>query len=173
MPSKSDLLLDIPQSITSGPATDPTGAVAGVARGIRDSIAKEVARRVILLEERVEELQKEIEQASDERQYSTPFITLPTLVARADNYQIAIHDEQSYLIDASAPFGFTGIVANYGGQRVSFTNTGANIITFTNQDINSLAANRIITGTGAGIAVAQDQMIHLRYDDITTRWRVQ
>lgn len=173
MPSKSDLLLDIPQSITSGPATDPTGAIAGVARGIRDDIAKEVARRVILLEEEVKKLQHQIDRTNDDLQYATPFTTLPTLAARADNYQISVYDNQPYLIDASAAFDFTGIVANYGGQRVSFTNTGANIITFTNQDINSLAANRIITGTGAGIAVAQDQMIHLRYDDITTRWRVQ
>jgi hypothetical protein len=68
----------------------------------------------------------------------------------------------------------TGIdaTAAQDGDSFELTNISANTINITNQDAASLAANRIITGTGATYVLAADETVIVRYDTTTARWRL-
>jgi hypothetical protein len=76
-------------------------------------------------------------------------------------------------LSASAAVNVTGITAGSDGQRYVLANVGTNNITITNQDTNSQAANRVITGSGASVILAPDQLMDLVYDGTTSRWRVE
>lgn len=104
---------------------------------------------------------------------SYPFYTVAQLTANTNDWNIPLQSFSSFRIDANGAVNVTGIVASSNGRDVEIVNHGANVITFTNQDVLSAAANRIITGTGAAIALAQDQWIMLKYDPVTVRWRVK
>lgn len=67
--------------------------------------------------------------------------------------------------------GFLGGLAQ-PGRIIVIQNVGANAFTITNQDAASTATNRVITGTGANLALGVDQSIWMVYDDTTGRWRV-
>jgi hypothetical protein len=69
---------------------------------------------------------------------------------------------------------FTGIVAgsNLSGQLLLLHNASGSVLTLSNQSASSTAANRIITGTGADLAVANDSSVGLQYDGTASRWRV-
>lgn len=68
----------------------------------------------------------------------------------------------------------TGIDATavQDGDTFELTNVSANSIDITNQDAASVAANRIITGTGATFALGADRTVTIRYDSTTARWRL-
>jgi len=72
----------------------------------------------------------------------------------------------------AAGYNITGIAGGADGLHYILANVGANAITLTNQDTNSLAGNRILTGTGASIVLGPDQWFELIYDGTTSRWRV-
>lgn len=68
----------------------------------------------------------------------------------------------------------TGIAAPGGSRRkyLIIINVGAQTFNLNNEDANSTAANRIITGTGANVALAADDTAILWYDVTTARWRI-
>jgi len=66
-----------------------------------------------------------------------------------------------------------GILAGREGAGLRLINVGANSINLTNEDAGApVAADRVITGTGATIAIAADDTVELIYDATTARWRV-
>ena len=102
------------------------------------------------------------------------------LTASVNNWQLGQNNNQRGVVllttDGLGPYNVTGIDAAFGFAQVAdyieIVNVSADTITFTNQDAASLAANRIITATGAGIAVAPGRSIRLWYDDTgALRWR--
>jgi len=104
-----------------------------------------------------------------------PFSTItPTALAINTNDYNPSNAQQASLwrLSASAPINLTGIIAPlFNGITLTLVNVGASTITVTNQDAASLAANRIITGTGGSVSVAADGSMTLAYDLTTTRWR--
>lgn len=66
----------------------------------------------------------------------------------------------------------TGIVAGLDGDELVITAVG-NTVTLRNQNAGSQAANRIITGTGADLALTDGQSARLFYDITAARWRVE
>ena len=76
-------------------------------------------------------------------------------------------------LSSDASRNITGIVAAaVDGQLLLLLNVGAQNIVLTNQDALSVAANRILTGTGANVTLAADDTALLVYDLTTARWRI-
>ena len=66
-----------------------------------------------------------------------------------------------------------GLVAGTAGQRVTIVSIGAGQVDINDQDANSTAANRIITGVSLPLSLAAGiGQITLQYDGTTARWRV-
>ncbi len=66
----------------------------------------------------------------------------------------------------------TGIDATQRDNIILFlVNVGVQNVVVQNQNVGSVATNRIITGTGADVTLATDQHIILWYDTTTQRWR--
>lgn len=103
------------------------------------------------------------------------FITPTVLAANTNDYNPTNGAQTSlWRISASGAINLTGIAAPLANAFMSplfLINIGTFSITVTNQDVNSQAANRVITGTGASVVLAQDQSMTLAYDPTTTRWR--
>src|SRR6185437_12269310 len=78
----------------------------------------------------------------------------------------------TWRLTSDAARAITGIANGVIGRRLTIVNVGANTITLKNQSASSVAANRLITGTGADLAIAADQSVMLEYDGTTARWRV-
>ena len=102
------------------------------------------------------------------------------LTANTNDWQLAPNNAQRGVVllttDGLGPYNVTGIDSAVGrAQDADFLliiNISADTITFTNQDVLSLAANRFITATGAGIAVGPNESIRFWYDDTgVARWR--
>lgn len=66
----------------------------------------------------------------------------------------------------------TGLANGELGRFLLIINAGANGIVLANQSGSSTASNRIITGTGANLTTAVDDVVFLYYDSTTARWRV-
>lgn len=70
------------------------------------------------------------------------------------------------------PYAVTGIVSSgRPGALLMLVNVGSPNLTLNNQDASSDAENRIITGTGGNVSLAQDEHIILWYDTTDSRWR--
>ena len=65
----------------------------------------------------------------------------------------------------------TGIAARPVGGLLTIVNTGSFNIVLKHQSTSSLAANRIISQTGADITLSANQLIELIYDTTSSRWR--
>ncbi len=65
-----------------------------------------------------------------------------------------------------------GIAGGIDGERLTIINAAAQSATLSNQSTASVAANRILTGTGADLSVAADASVQLVYDSGSSRWRV-
>lgn len=65
-----------------------------------------------------------------------------------------------------------GITAPMIGQLLLVVNASGTTVSVKNQDANPTAANRIITGTGSDITLADSASILLKYDLTTSRWRI-
>jgi hypothetical protein len=66
----------------------------------------------------------------------------------------------------------TGIVGGVSGRKLEVVNVGAQPIVFTNEDALSTAANRIVTFTGASVALPANAAAQFVYDSTTARWRL-
>lgn len=75
-------------------------------------------------------------------------------------------------LSSDASRNITGLANGEQGRFLCVINVGANNIVINNQSVSSTAANRIITGTGANITMAANDVMKLYYDSTTTRWRV-
>jgi hypothetical protein len=75
-------------------------------------------------------------------------------------------------VSGGAAWNITGILAGSAGEFVILHNIGAFTLTLKDQDANSDAANRIITGTGADVGLEAGATLALAYDATTARWRV-
>lgn len=65
-----------------------------------------------------------------------------------------------------------GIDDGVDGKIITIMNVTGNDLTISNQHATPAAADRIITGTGANITIADTAMIAFQYDNTTLRWRV-
>lgn len=94
------------------------------------------------------------------------------ITATQDNYDVGKVGVVRLSSDASQ--NITGLVAPTiaSAKVLVLVNIGANDIVLQNQHTDSTAANRIITGTGADITIAPDDVVQLLYDSTTARWRV-
>jgi parallel beta-helix repeat protein len=82
----------------------------------------------------------------------------------------------TWRINSDAARSITGIAGGWPGRRLTLINVGGFAITLKNQDVGSVAGNRIV-GTGAADVVltadtAITNRVNLVYDDTTARWRV-
>lgn len=75
-------------------------------------------------------------------------------------------------LDSNSAINITGLANGQEGRTLCIINVGSNNISLTDQDASSVAANRIITGTGASIVLVPDDIAKLVYDATTARWRV-
>lgn len=75
------------------------------------------------------------------------------------------------LTGASAGRTITGIAGGVAGRSLILMNVSGTIV-LANQNTSSIAANRIITGTGANLTMAEDDSVFMLYDGISTRWRI-
>lgn len=66
----------------------------------------------------------------------------------------------------------SGFAGGVDGKRLVLANVGANAFTILDQDAGSLAANRVITGTGVGEVISVDETRELIYDAVSSRWRM-
>ena len=65
----------------------------------------------------------------------------------------------------------TGFAGGWSGRLIRIISLGANLV-LSNQDAGSVAANRILSPTGANVTLATDDVASLFYDSTTERWRV-
>jgi hypothetical protein len=101
------------------------------------------------------------------------------ITANQNDYQLGQNNNQRTmnLLDSDAAYNITGIDSADSfaqtGDRLCLYNTGAFNLTLTNQDVLSLAANRIITSTGVSYIIGPNECVWLWYDDTgTARWRM-
>ena len=79
-----------------------------------------------------------------------------------------------YRLNTDASRNITGLgISQIDGQECEIWNVGANNIVLKNEDANSTAANRFICTGAADITLAADEIVLLRYDATTARWRVR
>lgn len=92
----------------------------------------------------------------------------------ATQNDVAINTASAVRYTGAGSATFTGIAAGNAGQILYLTNaaTSTNTLTLNNQDAGSAAANRIITGTGAALTMANNSSVVLQYDGAASRWRV-
>lgn len=125
--------------------------------------------------ERIQTVDEQVlgEQLQQAQGNFTPEVDIPTLTADADNLSLP---EGVYfrLSTNGVARNITGF-ANVKGGRVAFlANTGGGVnITLRNQNAGSAVEQRIITGTGADVAITPDQLVYIVYDSITKRWRLR
>lgn len=67
----------------------------------------------------------------------------------------------------------TGLTnAAVGNEWFYLLNAGPNALTLAHQNAGSTATNRLVTATGADVAVPADGLVYVARDPFTTRWRV-
>lgn len=96
--------------------------------------------------------------------------TLPQITADKNNYDLGAGE--FFRLSSDAARNITGIVGGTDNRVINLSNIGAFTITLQNQNAGSTAGNRIITGTGADVALAADDNAILRYDVLSQRWRL-
>lgn len=77
-----------------------------------------------------------------------------------------------FRLDLDAARSITGFAGPIDGRVIIISNVSAFTLTIQNQNAGSSANNRVITGTGADLAVLTNQTVKLIYDATTLRWRV-
>ena len=87
-----------------------------------------------------------------------------------DDYAIGVSDFLRLSANAGAS-ALTGIAGGVRGRRLVIVNL-ANSLTLEHEDAASAVSNRIITGTGAAVTLAANDMAELIYDDTSARWRI-
>jgi hypothetical protein len=95
-----------------------------------------------------------------------------TLVNGANN-NVAIGGYSDIRIAGpTAAFNITGLAAGVNGKVVTLLNTTTSSFTVSNLNGSSTAANQIVTGTGADLAVAGSDSVSLIYDSTSSHWVV-
>lgn len=79
---------------------------------------------------------------------------------------------KTWRLTSDAARTITGIANGVQDRFLRIVNAGAQNIVLANQHASSNAVNRIITGTGADVTLAADDVALLWYDDATDRWRL-
>lgn len=80
---------------------------------------------------------------------------------------------QRWSTDASRNItGLTFTAAQVDGQGHEIHNVGSNNIVFVHESASSTAANRFTNNTGADITLAANAIADVRYDNTSSRWRV-
>lgn len=112
----------------------------------------------------------------------TDFLSPATITASQNDYfptsGVAVHflaltSNGAYNITGLDIAAFSGQASSgIGGYTLTLMNRGTATLSLTNQDASSTAVNRIITGTGATIAIDGDESATLAYDTAVSRWRV-
>lgn len=97
-----------------------------------------------------------------------------SLAANQNNYAELNVDGSIVLgrLTVSAPISITGLTGGATDKLLIIVNLSASAITFTNEDAASTAANRILTSTGSSVALSQNETLTLKYDSVSSRWRV-
>ena len=86
---------------------------------------------------------------------------------------VALGSASAIRYNGSGVATFYGIVAGTNGQIVNLHNASSAVLTLSNQSgSEATAANKIITGTGADLAVAANSSVTIQYDATAARWRV-
>ena len=87
---------------------------------------------------------------------------------------VALGNASFVRLDTSAAAQtLTGIAGGADGKLLTLTNADAALaVTLSNQSVSSVAANRIVTGTGSDINIAAGASVSLIYDATDSRWRV-
>lgn len=101
---------------------------------------------------------------------SSPPLTPSQITADQNNYAPGVARWLRLSTDASR--SITGLVAGVSGQEAFIVNVGSNNIVLVNESASSTAANRFLTGTGADVTLAANQIASIMYDATTARWRV-
>lgn len=73
----------------------------------------------------------------------------------------------------TANFRIAGITAGVEGRLVTLFNRSGFVMQLANSDAGALAANRIITGTGADLDIPDRALVNLQYDGAEQRWVVR
>ena len=97
-------------------------------------------------------------------------ITLGQITADQNNYITGLGSW--FRISSDAARNITGFEGGIDGRGFVLTNVGSFTITLSNESVLSSAAYRIITGTGADIALLAGDNVWFLYDVTSERWRV-
>jgi hypothetical protein len=86
---------------------------------------------------------------------------------------VAINTASTVRYNGAAIATFYGVVAGTSGQIIHLHNASSYTLTLSNQSASeATAANKIITGSGADLAMASNSSVILQYDTTASRWRV-
>jgi len=97
---------------------------------------------------------------------------LQVVLAVGNNNNIAISTARLiYITGPAGNFTITGVAGGYAGKRVYLYNTTTNNMTIPNEDVLSLAANRIRT-LGPTVATSGVGVVELIYSGLASRWIV-
>ncbi len=113
------------------------------------------------------------EVAKVSKSFALPGTLAPAaLAANTNNYNPAgLADASTLWLTATAPVNLTGLAGGAAGRILIVVNEGTNVITLTNEDSNSSAANRFDFPGGASFRLTQDKSLLLQYDSVKARWR--
>lgn len=78
----------------------------------------------------------------------------------------------NFRLSTDAARTVTGFAGGADGRLMLIANVGSFNLVLANQNAGSVAANRIVTGTGADVTVAADDTAILIYDSVSSRWRL-
>ncbi|MDO8611532.1 MAG: hypothetical protein Q7R32_01755 [Dehalococcoidia bacterium] len=96
-----------------------------------------------------------------------------TLVNGANNHNVTILPKSFLRIAGpTAAFSISGIAGGFDGKRLTIYNPTGHVMTITNEDAASVAANRIITMTGGARATTAAGVVELIYSATDSRWLV-
>lgn len=113
---------------------------------------------------------RQIEQAFAAFSTEQIVVTPDEITADQNDYPVGKADVLRLSTDASR--NLTGFDGGIPGREFILINVGSQDIVIQNQNASSEEENRVITGTGADITVAADDVVRHWYDAVTGRWRV-
>jgi hypothetical protein len=99
-------------------------------------------------------------------------VVAPAAIGANQNDYAGHSDAVVALLSSTGIFNFTGFTGGVVGRLLIVINSGASQFNLMHQDVLSAAANRMITDTGAGVAVGVGGIALLVYDANASRWRV-
>jgi hypothetical protein len=93
------------------------------------------------------------------------------VLADGINVDVAIGNGTNFLVNTPLnAFSISGITGGIDGRMITIYNPINRNMTISNEDVGSVAANRITTTTGGGMATTAAGCVSLIYDGVTSRW---